>query len=106
MTSRDWALLYGGLGWRVFPVVPSGKRPRYRGWQRDATTDPELIRQYLHGEPGPNVGIICGETFDAFDVEADHLAALRHWAAARGTGSRAPLPGATSGTPAPSPRRG
>ena len=84
MTSRDWALLYGGLGWRVFPVVPGGKRPRYRGWQRDATTNPELIRRNWRAEPGPNVGIICGEKFDAFDVEADHLAALRQWADARG----------------------
>lgn len=84
MTTRDWALLYGRLGWRVFPVVPGGKRPLYRGWQRDATTDPEPIGRYWRREPGPNIGIICGETFDAFDVEADHLAALRAWAGARG----------------------
>ena len=84
MTTRDWALLYGRLGWRVFPVVPGGKRLLYRGWQRDATTDPEPIGRYWRREPGPNIGIVCGEAFDAFDVEADHLAALRAWADARG----------------------
>ena len=84
MTTRDWALLYALLGWRVFAVVPGGKRPMYRGWQRDVTTDPELIGRYWRAEAGPNIGIICGEKFDAFDVEADHLAALRRWADARG----------------------
>jgi hypothetical protein len=34
------------LGWRVFPVVPRGKRPLYAGWQHDATTDPGLISRY------------------------------------------------------------
>lgn len=81
---QEWALAYARLGWRVFPVVAGEKRPLYRGWQRDATTDPELIARYWRAEPGPNVGIICGEKFDAFDVEADHLAALRQWADARG----------------------
>lgn len=78
-TTRDWALAYGALGWRVFPVVPGAKRPMYAGWQRDATTDPDQIGRYWRGEPGPNIGLICGEAFDAFDIEAPHLPALRTW---------------------------
>lgn len=84
MTTGDWALLYGGLGWRAFPVVAGGKRPLYRGWQRDATTDPSQIARYWRRSPGPNIGVVCGEAFDAFDIEAAHLAALRRWLDARG----------------------
>lgn len=79
MTTRDWALLYGRLGWRVFPVAPGEKRPLYRGWQSDATTDPELIGRYWRREPGPNIGIVCGQAFDAFDIEAAHLERLKAW---------------------------
>jgi Bifunctional DNA primase/polymerase, N-terminal len=83
-TAREWALLYGFKGWRVFPVVAGGKRPLYKGWQRDATTDPELIDRYWRKDPTPNIGIICGEAFVAFDIEADHLPALSSWTRAHG----------------------
>lgn len=77
--TRDWALAYAAFGWRVFPVVPGGKRPMYAGWQRDATTDRDLIARYWRSDPGPNVGLICGEAFDAFDIEVDHLQTFREW---------------------------
>jgi Bifunctional DNA primase/polymerase, N-terminal len=73
------ALVYAELGWRVFPVVPGGKRPLQRGWQSDATTDPTQIERYWRSRPTPNIGIVCGEAFDAFDIEAAHLPALRAW---------------------------
>lgn len=81
MNTLGWALAYASLGWRVFPVVPGGKRPVYAGWQRDATTDPDLIARYWRREPGPNVGLICGEAFVAYDIEAAHLPALWAWMA-------------------------
>jgi len=51
----------------------------YRGWQRDATTDPDQIGRYWQTEPGPNIGVVCGEAFDVFDVEAAHLGAFTAW---------------------------
>ncbi len=79
MTTRDWARRYGRLGWRVFPVAAGEKRPLYRGWQGDATIEGELIGRYWRREPGPNIGIVCGEAFDAFDIEAAHLERLKAW---------------------------
>jgi hypothetical protein len=84
VTTQAWALAYAELGWRIFPVVAGEKRPMYRGWQRDATTDPDLIARFWRREPGPNIGIVTGESFVAFDVEGDHLPALRSWMTAHG----------------------
>ena len=45
--AATWArTVYAPAGWRVFPVVAGGKKPLYKGWQRDATTDPEMIARY------------------------------------------------------------
>lgn len=79
-----WARTYAELGWRVFPVTPGGKKPVYKGWQADATTDPVLIEQYWRRDPSPNIGIVTGESFVAFDIEAQHLDGLRSWMGAHG----------------------
>lgn len=69
--TADWALLYAQAGWRSFPVKPGGKAPMFSNWQADATTDPKLIRQWQ--TPARNIGLVCGEAFDAWDIEAQHL---------------------------------
>jgi hypothetical protein len=57
-------------------VLPGDKRPIYRGWQQDATTDEKLVRQYFTADPSRNIGVVCGEMFDAWDIEAEHLPAV------------------------------
>jgi hypothetical protein len=76
---NGWARSYAELGWRVFPVEHGGKKPLYRGWQREATTDPEQIDHWWHegwSDDTPNIGVICGEIFDAWDIEKEHLTAF------------------------------
>jgi Bifunctional DNA primase/polymerase, N-terminal len=76
LTTQDWALRYAAAGWRVYPVEPGRKKALFTGWQASATTDPELIRRQWRREPYPNVGLICGEAFAVFDIEAPHLPAF------------------------------
>jgi hypothetical protein len=86
--TRRWAYVYADLGWRVFPVVPGEKRPMYAGWQRDATTDHDLVNRWWRRDPAPNIGVVTGEAFVAFDIEAQHLDRFR----AALTTQLAPLP--------------
>jgi hypothetical protein len=79
--TRRWAHVYADLGWRVFPVVRGEKRPMYTGWQVDATVDHDRIDRWWRRDPAPNIGIVTGEAFVAFDIESDHLDALREWLA-------------------------
>jgi hypothetical protein len=80
VTTASWArTVYAPAGWRVFPLVPGGKKPLYTGWQRDATVDPGLIGRYWRLDPGPNIGVVAGEAFDAWDIEAVHLSAFREY---------------------------
>lgn len=76
-TTADWALFYAAAGIRSFPVKPGDKRPMYAKWPEDATTDPKLIRQWQTADR--NLGLVCGETFDAWDIEVEHIAAFSEW---------------------------
>lgn len=79
-TTADWAHFYAERGgWRSFPIRPGDKRPLYAAWQKDATVDPALIDQYWRDDER-NLGLICGETFDAWDIESAHLEAFSAWA--------------------------
>jgi len=73
-----WARYYAQAHWRSFPVWPGEKRPMYAGWQRDATTDADLIGRYF-ANPEANIGLVCGEAFEAWDIEVDHVPAFSAW---------------------------
>lgn len=63
------ALLYASLGWRVFPLKPRDKTPAHKGWQEEATTDPERIRGFWRENPRYNVGIKTGDGLCVIDVD-------------------------------------
>ena len=73
--TADWASSYGAVAWRAFPVEPGRKKPMFGGWQRDATTDSAAHERWFR-DLSRNVGVVAGEQFDCFDVEAAHLPAL------------------------------
>ena len=82
---RSRARAYAALGWRVYPVERGGKRPLYTGWLSDATTEQGLIDRWWPREEGaPNIGVVAGQRFDVIDIEAEHVAAFRDTALARG----------------------
>ncbi len=51
----------------------------YAGWQRDATADPAMIEQYWNPDSDRNIGVVCGEAFDAWDIVVQHLPAFSAW---------------------------
>lgn len=93
-TTVDWALLYAQAGWRSFPVKPGGKTPVYKNWQADATVDPNLIGRYFAPEDR-NIGLVCGEAFDAWDIEVAHITAFAEFE--HRNGGLPPAPVASTG---------
>lgn len=77
--TAEWGLQYAAAGWRVFPIVPGEKRPVYKNWQKDATTDPALIGRYWPEALHRNIAVPTGEVFDAWDIEAAHVDAFATW---------------------------
>lgn len=89
-TTADWARLYSRAGWRSFPVTPGSKTPLFKGWQADATTDPALIAQYWRNDER-NLGLVCGEAFDAWDIEVAHIEAFSAYIGRHGALPEAPI---------------
>ena len=56
-TLGAWALRYAARGWRVFPCRPRDKNPATAHGFKDATTDPECIRQWWTAEPDANIAL-------------------------------------------------
>jgi len=76
-STAAYARFYAKCGWRSFPVWAKEKRPMYAGWNRDATTDPDQIERYFRSSP--NIGVVCGEAFDAWDIEVEHVERFAAW---------------------------
>lgn len=94
------------LGWPVFPLKPRGKKPVTAHGFKDATTDPDRVREWWAKTPDANVGVPTGPTsergcgFDVVDIDGrDGLAA---WATIKHAGCD---PGCSDVTfcPAPGP---
>jgi Bifunctional DNA primase/polymerase, N-terminal len=76
----DAALGYAARGWPVLPVQPRGKAPCTAHGLHDATTGPDMLREWWARWPDANVGLRTGDAFHVLDVDGqggfDSLARL------------------------------
>jgi DNA-binding MarR family transcriptional regulator len=74
----DLALAYAEFGWKVFPLRPGSKKPRFRKghlWgdgAKSATTDPQVIRaMWRQGGANCNIGVATGPVSNLFVIDVD-----------------------------------
>ena len=65
------ALRYAGLGWRIHPFEPGGKRPLLADWPRRATTNAGLIERWFTRTPDANVAVATGPGSGVFVLDVD-----------------------------------
>ncbi len=84
--ALEFALLYAGFGWRVFPVhtmrdgacscgrdscSSPGKHPRTKRGCKDASTDEQRIRSWWKRWPDANVAVATGQASDLVVIDVD-----------------------------------
>ena len=47
MTKLEHALRFAAMGLPIFPIKPNAKTPAHKGWQQEATTNPDTIRGWF-----------------------------------------------------------
>jgi hypothetical protein len=67
----EYALSYANQGYTVFPLQPNGKQPLTDHGFKDASRDPETIRQWWTKWPDANVGIVTGKVSGVVVLDVD-----------------------------------
>ena len=76
-SAADAALDLAGRGWLVFPC--RGKTPLTENGFRDATDDPQSVREFWQRWPEANIGLALPKGVMVLDVDSeDALAELDH----------------------------
>ena len=65
------ALRYAKLGLAVIPLVPHGKKPMFKEWQKIASTDEKLVSRWWVQNPESNLGIATGPNSNCFVIDID-----------------------------------
>lgn len=68
-TMLEAALEYAARGWPIFPLRPKEKVPATSHGLKDATTDPERIREWWQREPDANIGYATGNGVAVIDID-------------------------------------
>lgn len=55
--------------WPVFPLRPGTKLPATKNGFKDASLDPDQIREWWQSTPDANIGIPTGQFFDVIDID-------------------------------------
>lgn len=80
-SALDYATRFG---WAVFPLVPRGKTPLTSHGFKDASTDPERIREWWTTTPDANIGIATGTASNLVVLDLDSRAAVASFVEAYG----------------------
>jgi hypothetical protein len=67
----EYALSYANQGYSVFPLQPNGKQPLTQHGFKEASRDPETIRQWWTKWPDANVGIVTGKISGVIVLDVD-----------------------------------
>ena len=73
------ALGYASRSWPVLPVVAGAKVPITEHGFKDASTDPDQLRQWWHEHPDANIGIATGVASGLVVVDIDTEAGAETW---------------------------
>ena len=65
---QEAALRYAQQGRKVIPLKPGTKEPIFP-WKKNASADPETIREWWEEWPEANIGIVTGEGLVVVDVD-------------------------------------
>jgi KaiC/GvpD/RAD55 family RecA-like ATPase len=65
MERLDYATALADAGFHVFPLAAGQKIPAHKGWQAEATRDPEQLRQWFAAPSDFNIGIYTGKFGDS-----------------------------------------
>jgi hypothetical protein len=84
-TGLKWALWYAEQGFPVFPCQPGGKKPLTQHGFKNATTNPEQVRQWWTDCPDANIGIATGTASGLLIIDIDkHSGGEESWTDLRG----------------------
>jgi hypothetical protein len=67
----DWALVYAGLGYPIFPCSPATKRPLTKHGFKEATTDASKIKAIWKRSPKAAIGMRTGAASGLLVVDID-----------------------------------
>jgi len=74
MTPHEAAQQIANTGLRVIPIKPGGKHPPLASWQKAATVDPKMIRNWwINLYPNHGIGIVLGTQPDGRHIFAVDL---------------------------------
>ena len=71
MSNLTHALTLAAKGFKVFPLIQNGKTPAFKGWQQQASSDPETVKQLWGQNPNFNIGVATGDYTDKTLVVLD-----------------------------------
>ncbi len=69
---KQAAISLSTLGWRVFPLAPFSKRPRFKdwSWQEYASNDPQTVASWWTRWPDSNIAVLADDRFTGIDLDA------------------------------------